>query len=73
MARQKSLRRLQLEATNIQDITDLPTDALVLFNLLALVVNIEYRRRYGRELEWTDGKGYSKTVQIEEIDEYEDA
>ncbi len=43
-------------------IDTLSTDELVLFNFLALIVDIRYRAKYGRSLEWNDGKGYSKDM-----------
>lgn len=39
-------------------LNDLSTDGLNLLNLLTLIVDIEYRNRYGTSLDYQQGKGY---------------
>lgn len=39
-------------------LNELSTDGLNLLNLLTLIVDIEYRNRYGKTLDWQHGKGY---------------
>jgi len=39
----------------------------VLFNFLALIVDIKYRAKYGHSLEWTEGTGYSKHMINEDL------
>lgn len=39
-------------------LNELSTDGLNLLNLLTLIVDIEYRYRYGKALDWQQGKGY---------------
>jgi hypothetical protein len=41
---------------------DLSTDGQVLFGLLALMVDVLYRAKHGRAIEWEQSKGYSKAV-----------
>jgi len=50
-----------------KSVDDLSTDELVLFNFLALIADIKYRVKYGHSLEWTNGKGYSKHMQNEDV------
>ena len=42
-----------------KSVLELSTDELAIFNLLVLITDIEYRARYGKQLEQTNGKGYS--------------
>lgn len=41
-------------------LNQLSTDSLNLLNLLMLIVDIEYRRKYGGSIDWQKGRGYSK-------------
>jgi hypothetical protein len=43
-------------------INDLSTDGINLLNLLTLIVDIEYRNRYGSLPDWQQGKGYKVSV-----------
>ncbi|MGH7157355.1 MAG: hypothetical protein ACREGG_04585 [Candidatus Saccharimonadales bacterium] len=53
----------------VKHVDDLPTDAQVLFGLITLITNIKYRIKYGQSLEWTGGRGYSKSMQNEDFPE----
>jgi hypothetical protein len=50
-----------------KSLDSLSTEALTLFNFLVLVVDIRYRHRYGKSIEWQDGKGYSDGVSEKEV------
>lgn len=41
-------------------LSELSTDSINLLNLLTLIVDIEYRRKYGGSIDWQDGRGYNK-------------
>ncbi len=41
-------------------LNELSTDSTNLLNLLTLMVDIEYRHKYGGSIDWQNGKGYSK-------------
>lgn len=47
-------------ANKASNINDLTTDAQVLFGFLTLLVDIQYRNRYGQSFDSQYGKGYSK-------------
>ena len=48
------------DLANHQKIDQLSTDSKNVLNLLTLIVDIEYRRKYGGSIDWKKGKGYSK-------------
>ena len=48
-------------------INDFSTDALTLFELLTLIVNIKYRVKYGKVFEDQHGSGYSSNVQLNKV------
>lgn len=54
-----------LELPRASKVADLSTDELNLFNLLCLIVDIRYRQRYGKQIEYNSGRGYSNYVQSE--------
>lgn len=60
-------------------LSELSADSINILNLLTLVVDIEYRRKYGGSIDWQDGRGYSKQSnedladQLSPIDEIESA
>lgn len=54
-----NLNKFIAKESQVKCIDDLSTDALVLFELLVLLVNIRYRIKYDQPIEWTDGRGYS--------------
>jgi len=41
-------------------LSELSVDSINILNLLTLIVDIEYRRKYGGSIDWQDGRGYSK-------------
>lgn len=41
-------------------LNELSTDSINVLNLLFLIVDIEYRRKYGGSIDWQEGRGYSK-------------
>ncbi len=41
-------------------LSELSADSINLLNLLTLIVDIEYRRKYGGSIDWQDGRGYNK-------------
>jgi hypothetical protein len=52
--------------SGIKHLDDLPTDAQVLISFLILIVDIQYRNKYGKVFEEQHGKGYSVTT-IEKV------
>lgn len=41
-------------------LNELSTVSINILNLLTLIVDIEYRRKYGGSVDWQEGRGYSK-------------
>lgn len=41
-------------------LSELSADSINILNLLTLIVDIEYRRKYGGSIDWQEGRGYSK-------------
>lgn len=54
----KSLAAFIDRELEYKKLNELSTDGLNLLNLLTLIVDIEYRNRYGKTLDWQNGKGY---------------
>lgn len=58
--RQRSLSSYSKEFEKAKTSLDLSTEAQTLFNFLVLVVDINYRHRYGSKIEPQRGRGYNK-------------
>lgn len=62
------LKSFIYKAKKVKSIDNLSTDGSLLFNFLALIVDIKYRNTYGNEIEQRRGKGYSSYVDEVHID-----
>ncbi len=56
-----------LTVSTATKIDSLNTDELTLFHFLRLLVDIQYRHRYGEAIEWSSGQGYSKYIQSDTV------
>lgn len=56
-AKRKSLVSFIDKELQNKKLNELSTDGLNLLNLLTLIVDIEYRNRYGNSLDWQQDKG----------------
>lgn len=54
------LDTMNRDLSSITELNKLPTDSMNLLNLLTLIVDIEYRRKYGGSIDRKVGRGYSK-------------
>jgi hypothetical protein len=50
---------LKSKLKNKGKVIDLSTEGQALFGLLCLIVDIKYKNKYGKSLEWKDGRGYA--------------
>jgi len=62
-------RHTTINVSSAAHLEELTTEERELFNFLCLLVDIQYRRRYGDTVEWSDGQGYSKYADEEVLDE----
>ena len=53
-----SAELFKTKTANNGKVIDLSTDGQALFSLLCLIVDIKYKNKYGKPLEWKDGRGY---------------
>ncbi len=51
--------KLSNEFDEVKSLDDLSTDGQTMYELMTLVVDIKYRRRYGESIEYQKGTGYS--------------
>ena len=56
-----------LARNNTQSITKLDTDGNILFGLLALIVDINYRVRYGSTVANETASGYHDDIQLNNV------
>lgn len=58
---EKSLvEKIESDLSSHLKLSELSADSINLLNLLTLIVDIEYRRKYGGSIDWQEGRGYSK-------------
>ena len=62
----KSIKHL-IAQNQVRKIDDLSTDAHVLFGLLTLVIDIQYRNKYLKSFDYNNGRGYSESVQFSNV------
>lgn len=56
--RRKSLVGFIDKEMQYKNLNELSTEGINLLNFLTLIVDIEYRNKYGKTLDYQDGKGY---------------
>lgn len=64
-------RHITINVSSAAHLEELTEEERELFNFLCLLVDIQYRRRYGDSIEWSNGQGYSKYANEGALDEPE--
>lgn len=56
-----------MNANHVSSVDDLSTNAQTFFGFLTLIVDINYRKKYGMTFEDQHGRGYSENVQSNKV------
>lgn len=59
-AKKSLVETIESDLSSHLKLSELSADSINLLNLLTLIVDIEYRRKYGGSIDWQQGRGYSK-------------